>query len=193
MVVSIIQTTVWDSRQRMLGKRRVASILTHYIEGKSYEEASTETVRKNAFNQTCQPYSLVTNANQPFASRSTPSTLDTTLAFLDRDLFLCNCIARSSTTPSSRQICPSSSLVASQRLHGNTYFSSASLSFISILSRCQAGFNPLLSCQTLTLLILPIFIQLKEKISSYEPKPKKKSNNEQHGKILRFWGTGMGK
>lgn len=95
-------------------------LLTHYIKGKSYEEASPEIKHKNAFNQTCQAYSLVRNANQPFASRSTPSTLDTTLAFLDRVLFLCNRTARSSTAPSSRQIWPSSSLVASQRLHGNT-------------------------------------------------------------------------
>ena len=99
---------------------KYCKLLAHYIKGKSYEEASPETVRKNVFNQICQLYSLVTNANKPFASRSTPSTLDTTLAFLDRDLFLCTRTARSSTATSSRQIWPSSSLVASQRLHGNT-------------------------------------------------------------------------
>lgn len=55
----------------------------------------------------------------PFASKSTPSTLDTTLAFLELDRSLCNLQALSSTATSSRQICPSSSLVANQRLHGN--------------------------------------------------------------------------
>ena len=109
-----------------------------------------------------------TNGDTPLASRSTPSTLEITLAFLDNVLLLSSFRARSSTTTSSRQICPSSSLVASQRLQGKTYFSSASLSWISILSKFQALFNPLLSCHTLTLLSGPRLTQLNENISSCE-------------------------
>ena len=59
------------------------------------------------------------NLHLPFASKSTPSMLDTTLAFLELDRSSCNLLALSSTATSSRQICPSSSLVANQRLHGN--------------------------------------------------------------------------
>lgn len=60
------------------------------------------------------------NVSKPLASRSTPSRLEITLAFLDSVLLLSSFRARSSTTTSSRQICPSSSLVASQRLQGKT-------------------------------------------------------------------------
>ena len=104
----------------------------------------------------------------PLASRCSPSTLDTVF-FLCSVLFLSNFSALSSTGTSSRQIWPSSSLVASQRLHGKTRVQSSILSSTSTRSRYQAVFRPLLSCRILSLFSLPRWMHCTVKMSSWRP------------------------